>query len=120
LNKNTRIRGATVNLSTGGLTITKAPANIVLPKGTKLLVSMDIVFPVDTTVTVQLNVPVNILLAETELHEPFAGLQAVLSPYEDMLVQSANSWQETLLCDDWRGWWCPWAFPDEKLPDEEK
>jgi hypothetical protein len=119
LTEKTRVNGARVNLSTGGLTITGAPANIVLPKGTKLPVSMNIVVPVDTTVPVELNVPVDIPLAETELHEPFVGLQEVLSPYEMMLTQSANAWEETALCDDWRGWWCSWIFPDEQVQAEK-
>jgi hypothetical protein len=119
LTEKTRVNNARVNLSTGGLTITGAPANIVLPKGTKLPVALNVVVPVDTTIPVQLIVPVDIPLAETELHEPFVGLQDVLTPYEMMLAQSANAWGETSLCDDWRGWWCSWIFSEEQGPEEE-
>jgi hypothetical protein len=47
LTKNTRIRGASVNLSTGGLTISNAPTTILLPAGTELPIALSIVVPVD-------------------------------------------------------------------------
>jgi hypothetical protein len=37
--------------------------------------------PVKTTVPVTLNVPVDIPLEQTQLHEPFVGLQGVVAPY---------------------------------------
>jgi hypothetical protein len=110
LTENTRIRGATVNLSTGGLSITRAPADIVLPAGTSLPISLNIVVPVDTTVPVHLTVPVDIPLNQTELHRPFIGLQNVVSPYGNLLGSTPNSWQETPLCEPWTDWLCGWLI----------
>ena len=107
LTEPTRIKGANVNLSTGGLTI-RAPSNITLPAGTELPVSLNIVVPVNTRVPVKLTVPVDIPLQQTELHEPFVGLQNVVAPYNDLLASPPNSWQETPLCDPKTDLLCPW------------
>ncbi len=117
LSEDTFIRGARVDLYTGGLTITNAPADIVLPAGTELPIHLSIVVPVDTIVPVQadipvtLNVPVAIPLNETELHEPFVGLQRVVEPYLDLLEQAPDSWEEALCGADGQGPLCflaPW------------
>lgn len=92
LTENTPIQGATVSLSTGGLNIVQAPTNIILPAGTRLPIALDIVVPVDTTIPVQLVVPISIPLAETELHEPFVGLQRVVAPFYDLLARLPSSW----------------------------
>lgn len=76
----TNINGARVSLTTGGLVINNAPADIVLPAGTTLPVHLELVVPVQQTIPITLNVPVDIPLKETELHEPFTGLQQVVSP----------------------------------------
>jgi hypothetical protein len=107
LTEATRIKGANVNLSTGGLSI-RAPANIVLPAGTELPVALNIVVPVNTTVPVKLTVPVDIHLNETDLHEPFVGLQQVVAPYNELLSSPPNSWSDTPLCDPQVDWLCPW------------
>jgi len=75
-----------------------APANIVLPAGTPLPISLSIMVPVDTMVPVSLSVPIDIPLKNTELHEPFVGLQDVVKPYQDLLTPLPNSWQEVELC----------------------
>jgi hypothetical protein len=106
LTENTRVRGARVNLRTGGLTITNAPTSIVLPAGTELPVALDFVLPVQASIPVNLTVPVDIPLNETELHEPFVGLQEVISPYNEMLSASPQSWNDVPLCDSWAGWLC--------------
>ncbi|HEY58224.1 MAG TPA: hypothetical protein G4O04_06780 [Anaerolineae bacterium] len=90
------IRGARVNLVTGGLQIIGAPANIVLPKGTQLPIKLNITVPVSTQVPVDLTVPVNIPLKETELHQPFVGLQQVVAPYQQLLAQTPDSWGPVL------------------------
>jgi hypothetical protein len=77
----TSINGARVSLNTGGLAINNAPADIVLPAGTNLPVHIEMVVPVQQTVPINLNVPVDIPLNQTELHEPFTGLQQVISPF---------------------------------------
>lgn len=107
LTEPTRIKGANVNLSTGGLSI-RAPANITLPAGTELPVALNIVVPVNTRVPVKLTVPVDIPLQQTELHEPFVGLQNVIAPYHRLLASPPNSWQETPLCDPRTDALCPW------------
>lgn len=94
LTKDTEITGARVNLSTGGLSITNAPANIVLPAGTPLKIQLEMDIPVDASVPVSLNVPVDIPLNQTELHEPFVGLQNVVAPYQKLLYDLPDSWEE--------------------------
>lgn len=94
LSEPTPINNARVSLSTGGLNITNAPADIVLPAGTELPVHLNLVVPVDAEIPVVLNVPVSIPLDETELHQPFTGLQEVVSPYYDMLNELPGSWRE--------------------------
>ncbi|NPA06205.1 MAG: hypothetical protein GXO54_02240 [Chloroflexi bacterium] len=98
LTQDTSIRGARVDLRTGGLIIQNAPADIVLPAGTKLPIRLSIVVPVntvvpvDTRIPVTLRVPVAIPLRETELHEPFVGLQRVLEPYQHLLEGLPDAW----------------------------
>jgi hypothetical protein len=110
LTENTRIKGVRINLRTGGLSITDAPANIVLPAGTKLPIALNITVPVSNTVPVDLTVPVEIPLNQTELHEPFVGLQSVLSPYKQWMASLPDSWLETQLCDRWGVKICSWIF----------
>jgi len=80
----------------GGLAITNAPATIVLPAGTRLPVALELTVPVDQTIPVSLDVAVDIPLTQTELHQPFVGLQEVVRPYYDMLKGLPNSWDELL------------------------
>ena len=82
LSQDVLIDGALVTVQTGGLTIVNARARIVLPVGTLLPIYIDnLVVPVDQKVLAELDVPVDIPLNQTELHEPFVGLQKVLEPY---------------------------------------
>ncbi len=94
LTKDTLIENATVNLRTGGLNIQQAPTDIILPKGTRLPVQLNLTVPVDTQIPVSLTVPVDIPLKETELHEPFIGLQEVVSPFYWMLADQPDSWPQ--------------------------
>jgi hypothetical protein len=67
-----------------------SPATITLPARTKLPVyiqAFDI--PVQNTVPINLNVPVNIPLNQTQLHEPFRGLQQVVEPYYCLVEPNA-------------------------------
>jgi hypothetical protein len=80
LTENVRITGARVVLQTGGLQILDAPTSIILPAGSSLPISLDIVVPVDTTIPIKLDVAVDIPLKDTELHQPFVGLQKVIGP----------------------------------------
>lgn len=102
LTEPTPIHAAQVNISTGVITI-NAPADIVLPAGTQLPIALDITVPVDTTVPVHLAVDVSIPLNETGLHAPFTGLQSVIAPYNSLLSQLPDRWEETPLCTSrWR------------------
>ncbi|KAA3646259.1 MAG: hypothetical protein DWQ07_08540 [Chloroflexi bacterium] len=85
LTESTRITNAQVSVLSG-------PTDIVLPAGTELPVNLEIIVPVDTTVPVNLIVPVDIQLSETDLHEPFTGLQGVVAPYYEQLIQPPNNW----------------------------
>jgi hypothetical protein len=105
LTQDTPLYGATVSLRTGGLNIQQAPTDIVLPKGTELPVELDLVVPVDTRIPIRLTVPVDIPLSQTELHEPFVGLQDVVSPFYWMLAKQPNSWAQARCV--YLGWGCP-------------
>ena len=83
-----------------------APADIVLPVGLELPISLDITVPVDAEVPVVLQVPVNIPLSQTELHEPFVGLQEVVAPYQGLLGDLPDAWLETPFCQGWLGKAC--------------
>lgn len=76
------INGALVTVQTGGLNITNARATIVLPQDTLLPINIqNLVVPVDQRVLAVLDVPIDIPLDQTELHEPFVGLQQVVEPW---------------------------------------
>jgi len=96
LNEDTNISGASVKLSTGGLVIANAPADIVLPAGTELPIHLDLMVPVDQMIPVELSVEVDIPLEETDLHAPFVGLQNVVAPYYLMLWELPNSWGQVI------------------------
>jgi len=86
LSRDVTINGALVTVNTGGLNINNARANIVLPVGTVLPINIqNLVVPVDQKVLAVLDVPVDIPLNQTELHEPFVGLQKVIEPYYCMI-----------------------------------
>ena len=98
LSQDTSITQARVTLSTGGLNITNAPANIILPAGTRLPINLSLVVPVDKTVPVSLVVHVDIPLNETDLHNPFTGLQQVVQPLYCLLDPQATSNSGLYLC----------------------
>jgi hypothetical protein len=110
LTRPTRINGAQVNLTSGGVAI-NSPANITLPAGTTLPVHLDLTVPVNTTIPITLNVPVDIPLQQTELHAPFVGLQQVVSPYYWMLQPDIHSASDLPVCKNIAlGWWCGLFF----------
>jgi hypothetical protein len=113
LTEDTRIKGVRINLKTGGLSITNAPANIILPAGTELPIALNITVPVSNTVPVNLTVPVDIPLNQTELHEPFVGLQNVVSPYSEWMGSLPDTWREIKLCQGWGVKICSWIFETE-------
>jgi len=95
LTDSTPIKGATIYLNGQAV-----PLDLVLPQGTKLGIQMNLTVPVKQEVPVVLNVPVNlqipvdIPLDQTQLHQPFVGLQQVLSPFRQLLSDVPDSWSE--------------------------
>ncbi len=86
LSQDVVIDGALVTVATGGLNIVNARARIVLPSGTLLPINIEnLVVPVDKKVLAVLDVPVDIPLNQTELHEPFVGLRMVVEPFYCLL-----------------------------------
>ena len=84
------ITGALVTVQTGGLNIVNARATIVLPQDTLLPINIqNLVVPVDQKVLAVLDVPVDIPLDQTELHEPFVGLQQVVKPWYCLIQPNA-------------------------------
>ena len=108
LAEDTPIGGATVNINTPFFSVNNALTHIVLPAGTELPTSLDLIVPVSQTVPIRLTVPVNlevpftlevpvsIPLNQTDLHEPFQGLQGVLGPYQTLLAEAPDSWGEAV------------------------
>ncbi|MBV6395854.1 MAG: hypothetical protein HFACDABA_01440 [Anaerolineales bacterium] len=99
LSQDAFISQAHVTLSTGGLNISNAPADIMLPAGTRLPVKLSLIVPVDKSVPVSLVVPVDIALKETDLHTPFAGLQQVIQPIYCLLDPEAVTRSGSLICE---------------------
>jgi hypothetical protein len=84
------INGALVTVQTGGLNIVNAHATIILPQGVVLPINIEnLVVPVDQKVLAVLDVPVDIPLEQTELHEPFVGLQQVVKPWYCLIEPNA-------------------------------
>jgi hypothetical protein len=53
-------------------------------------VNLDFPLNVQNTIPVHLDVPVNIPLNETQLHEPFVGLRQVVEPWYCMVEPNAT------------------------------
>ncbi len=96
------ITNAEVSVYTG-LMIQNARTDIVLPAGAVLPVHLSLTVPVNQSIPVELNVDVDIPLEETELHEPFVGLQQVRQ--YNLLSPGPSSWQEAI-CGKTPGKFC--------------
>ena len=89
---------------------------VVLPQGTPLNIELNLQVPVSQTIPVVLKVPINLTvpvdipLDETQLHQPFVGLQSVVSPYRQVLGVLPGSWDETPACGNNTQWLCQWLF----------
>jgi hypothetical protein len=92
------INNALVTVKTGGLNITNALTTIVLPEGTILPIYLNLTVPVDTTVPVAMNVEVDIPMAQTQLHEPFFGLQEAVKPFYCMITPAAVNLDGQPIC----------------------
>jgi hypothetical protein len=98
LSEDVTITNALVTVNTGGLNISRANTTIVLPAGTTLPVFLNLTVPVDTQIPITLDVPVNIPLSETELNEPFVGLQQVIKPLYCGLNPAATNLDGVPIC----------------------
>ena len=84
-----RITNAHVIINQLGVNI-NAPATVILRSGTELNVYLDSFdVPVQNNIPIHLDVPVNIPLSETSLHEPFVGLRNIVQPYYCMVQPRA-------------------------------
>ncbi|HSK87664.1 MAG TPA: hypothetical protein VK880_04875 [Anaerolineales bacterium] len=90
------IPNAHVRINTGALNI-NADAVVTLPANTPLMVNLDFPLNVQNSIPIHLDVPVNIPLNQTELHEPFVGLQKVVEPWY-CLVEPDASINGLLVC----------------------
>jgi hypothetical protein len=97
LAESVNIPNAQVVINTGGLNI-NSNARVTLPAGTPLTVNLNFDLPVQATIPVHLEVPVIIPMAETELHEPFVGLQEVVRPWYCMVEPNAFSLYGQSIC----------------------
>lgn len=98
LSQDVRIDNARVSVHTGGLDITNALTTIILPAGQTLPINLSLTVPVDQQVPVTLNVPVDIALKDTDLHEPFTGLQGVVQPLYCMVSPQALNLDGQAVC----------------------
>ena len=92
------IENARVTVNTGGLNITNALTRIILPQGTTLPVLLNLTVPVDATVPVVIDVNVDIPLNQTQLHEPFSGLQDVVRPFYCIISPNALNLDNQPVC----------------------
>jgi len=91
------ISGARVRINTAALNI-DAPAEVTLPAGTRLNVTLDFILDVNNSLPIHLEAPVDIPLAQTELHEPFVGLQDVLRPLYCLVEPNALTLDGLPIC----------------------
>lgn len=97
LSETVNIPNAQVVINTGGLNINSS-ARVTLPAGTPLTVNLNFDLPLQDTIPVHLDVPVKIPMAETELHEPFVGLQDVVRPLYCLVEPNATGLDAQLVC----------------------
>lgn len=98
LSQDVTIQNARVTVNTGGLNISQANTTIILPAGTILPVNLSLTVPVDQQVPVTLNVPVDIPLRDTQLNDPFVGLQNVIRPLYCLLEPAAVNMDGNSIC----------------------
>ncbi len=109
LNQETPVDKVLVQINTGSLVI-NSYARIVLPAGTNLPIHLELTVPVETQIPITLNVPVDIPLEQTELHQPFVGLQKVVSPFYWMLQPQIKTSDDVPACQGQAGWFCQGFF----------
>lgn len=95
--EDTVIKNARVRINTGAVDI-DAPAEVTLPSGTELTVELNFGLGVRDAIPVHLEVPVNIPLAQTDLHVPFVGLQDVIKPLYCIVEPNALNLDNAPVC----------------------
>lgn len=91
------IQNARVKISTATFNIDSL-ATVTLPAGTFLNVVLDFSVPVQTQVPITLNVPVDIPVQETELHQAITGLQTTIKPLYCIMAPTALSLSGVPVC----------------------
>lgn len=76
------------------------PAKVTLPAGTSLPISLTMDIPVQAVIPISLQVPVNIPLNQTQLHDPFQGLQNTIKPLYCTFNRNAQYPEGVYICDD--------------------
>jgi hypothetical protein len=109
LTADTPISGAIISISTGGLNIINAPADIILPAGSKLPIQLNMTVPVNTTIPISLKIPLNLSVAETAIHQPLIDLQNVIKPYLFTYMEGSTAVQDQPLCKIF-GFICSWWY----------
>ena len=97
LTSDVNIPNAHVIINTGVLNI-NAQAAITLRAGTSLPVALNMNIPVQSTIPVHLDVPVHIPLNQTQLHDPFTGLQTTILPLYCTFNKDAQYPAGTYIC----------------------
>ncbi len=97
LTSNVAIPKAHVVINTGGVAINSV-ANVTLPAGTSLPISLNLTIPFQSTIPISLQVPVNIPLNQTDLHQPITGLQTSILPLYCLLNKNAQYPEGTFIC----------------------
>lgn len=90
LSQDVTITGANVRINTGLFNI-NAPATVTLPAGTSLPITLNLNVPVQDVIPIHLDVPVDIPLAATGLHDPFLNLQTTILPLYCLVNPAAAS-----------------------------
>jgi len=88
---------ANVSISSGIINI-NGPASIVLQKDTRLPVHLDLQIPVQTSVNIDRQLPIDIPLAATSLSEPLQGLQDTIEPIYCLFEPNALDMSGNLVC----------------------
>jgi hypothetical protein len=58
-----------------------------------------------------MQIPVDIAIDQTDLHQSIVGLQGAIEPYKTVLGSAFNSPKEFLICNHWwSGWLCGILF----------
>jgi hypothetical protein len=91
------IPNAHVKISTGTFNI-DSDADVLLPAGTNLNVTLNFNVPVQKAVPITLSVPVDIALSQTELNPAITGLESTIKPLYCVLDPGAISINNVPVC----------------------